>query len=155
MKKIAALLLTGMIAAGCSPEQTADAPKEEPSCADIYAACIEGTDFADMTELDSDYIYNYYGIDTQNTEDYAAGESTDVMKTDVLIILKEDDDDERAQLKELLETFKERKCEELITYNPGEYDKAQNGAVGETGSYVYAVMCENSDDAVNIIEGLF
>lgn len=156
MKRLLCILLMGAFFVGCGGTKTDETANKETAkaCSDIYEECIAGGSFNDMTELDSEYIYNYYGIDAESVNDFAAGEASDVMKADTLILLREDDSDSRAELVKALESFRDQKAEELRTYNPEEYDKAAGGLVGESGDIVYTVICENAEDIVDIIEGL-
>ncbi len=161
MKRLLICIFAAVVLFGCGngiPEKQADTlsaenESNEADSAEIFNACIDSGEFGEMVDFDSDYMLIYFGIDTRDLVNFAAGEALDAASSDALIILKAQDD-KIDDVRERLELYFDRKVEELKNYNAEEYAKAEKCEVVVNGNYVYLVICENADTVEEIIEGM-
>ncbi len=161
MKKLLICMLMAVILAGCGSEipkeqKNASAKQEENKSADsedIFNACVHSGEFDKLVDFDSDYMLIYFGIDTKNLVNFAAGEALDATSADTLIVLKVQEG-KMKDVKEKIDTYFERKLEELENYNAEEYAKAKKCKVVENGDYLYLAICEEPDKVEDIIEGM-
>ncbi|MCD7854813.1 MAG: DUF4358 domain-containing protein [Clostridiales bacterium] len=153
----AALLLT---ACGSEPQTETETPPETEaddeaalSSTDLYASLTESGLFSELTSLDGDYMLNLFGTDTSAYTDYAAGEALDVMNADTIVIFNTDSADLAAEAAEKLETYRQRKIDELTDYNPSQLPKTEAAEVKTKGSFTYLLICDDTDAAEELLEG--
>ncbi len=154
----AAFLLT---ACGSEPQTETDTQGETEetaetalSSSDLYTSLTESGLFSELTPLDGDYMLNIFGTDTSAYTDYAAGEALDVMNADTIVIFNTDSDDLTAEAAEKLETYRQRKIDELTDYNPSQLPKTEAAEVKTKGSFTYLLICDDTDAAEELLEGL-
>ncbi|MCD8215557.1 MAG: DUF4358 domain-containing protein [Clostridiales bacterium] len=122
------------------------------SCGELYTKCVESGNFVELVACDSDYVMNYFGIDTTALKGYAVGEALEAIKADALLLFEANSESEAAEIKAKMDDYLTRKQNELENYNAEGYKKAAAGIVGSSGNYVYVIICENSSAVLNIIE---
>ncbi|MCD8239657.1 MAG: DUF4358 domain-containing protein [Clostridiales bacterium] len=155
----AAFLLT---ACGSEPQETeTDTPTETEATAettlssgDLYASLTESGLFSELTPLDGDYMLNLFGTDISAYTDYAAGEALDVMNADTIVIFNTDSADLAAEAAEKLKTYRQRKIDELTDYNPSQLPKTEAAEVKTKDSFTYLLICDDTDAAEELLEGL-
>ncbi len=129
-------------------------PVEQTICDKIYDKCIDSGNITGLVKHNEDYIYNYFGIDTNTLEGFAMGEAEDATSADMLIIIKAATDDQTDELYTLINDYKESKLKELENYNPAQYQKVENALVYMRNNYVYFVVSDNDRAVLDIIEGM-
>lgn len=150
----AALILTACGAPSAENNQTnQEEAQTAPTSESLYSALTESGSFSELVPLDSDYMLNYFGIDVAEFNDYAAGEALDVMNADAIIILNTDDTETAKDAAEKLTAYKERKTDELKTYNPSELQKTEAAEVKTKGTFTYILICDDPDGAEDVLEG--
>ena len=117
MKKLFAILVCGLMitVSGCgsnkSDNETTQSSQnvESKSVKDIYAsvsAMAEGK----LTELDPQYLSNYYGIDTTDLDEYVFAQSdTPESSAETIIIIKSADTSKFDSYKTSFENYKKQK----------------------------------------------
>lgn len=138
-----------------SKENSGDESLEEPSLDEICQAVTDQVEFPAMMDVfDSEYLLNYFGIQSEDIEDGVFYMAEDVLRADVLTILKGKDADAVLALEERLEHYITSKENELIDYLPDQYAIVADARVVTEGLYVYLIISEHADEAVNIVAGM-
>lgn len=161
MKKLFAILVCGLMitVSGCGSnnkdnENTQSSQNVElKSVKDIYttvSAMAEGT----LTELDPQYLSNYYGIDTADLDEYVFAQSdTPESSAETIIIIKSKDTSKFDDYKTSFENYKKQKSQELTNYNlPDQAKLVDKSKVVEKGNYLYLVISKNADEIIDTIE---
>lgn len=161
MKKLFAILVCGLMitVSGCgsnkSDNETTQSSQnvESKSVKDIYAsvsAMAEGK----LTELDPQYLSNYYGIDTTDLDEYVFAQSdTPESSAETIIIIKSADTSKFNSYKTSFENYKKQKSQELTNYNlPDQAKLVDKSKVVEKGNYLYLVISENANEIIDTIE---
>lgn len=103
-----------------------------------------------LDESNSDFIYNYYGIDVTALEEYVFEVSEEATSAEMVIMFKVKDEGDIASMKEQLEGLLSDKCMELDNYLPDQYEIAARSKVQVDGNYLFLIVSENSE-AINTI----
>ena len=148
MKKLFAILVCGLMitVSGCgsnkSDNETTQSGQnvESKSVKDIYASVSTMAE-GKLTELDPQYLSNYYGIDTADSS------------AETIIIIKSADTSKFDSYKTSFENYKKQKSQELTNYNlPDQAKLVDKSKVVEKGNYLYLVISKNADEIIDTIE---
>lgn len=161
MKKVFAILILGAMitVAGCGNNNSNDTVTQSSqgikakSVQEIYkdvSAMAEGK----LTELDAQYLSNYYGIDTADLEEYVFAQSdTPESSAETIIILKAKDTSKFDAYRESFENYKKQKSQELTNYNlPDQAKLVNRSQIVENGNYLYLIISQNADEIADAIE---
>ncbi len=161
MKKVFAILILGAMitVAGCGNNNSNDTVTQSSqdikakSVQEIYkdvSAMAEGK----LTELDAQYLSNYYGIDTADLEEYVFAQSdTPESSAETIIILKAKDTSKFDAYRESFENYKKQKSQELTNYNlPDQAKLVDRSQIVENGNYLYLIISQNADEIADAIE---
>ena len=107
-----------------------------------------------LTELDPQYLSNYYGIDTADLDEYVFAQSdTPESSAETIIIIKSADTSKFDSYKTSFENYKKQKSQELTNYNlPDQAKLVDKSKVVEKGNYLYLVISKNADEIIDTIE---
>ena len=107
-----------------------------------------------LTELDPQYLSNYYGIDTADLDEYVFAQSdTPESSAETIIIIKSADTSKFDSYKTSFENYKKQKSQELTNYNlPDQAKLVDKSKVVEKGNYLYLVISKNADEIIATIE---
>ena len=126
---------------------------ESKSVKDIYASVSTMAE-GKLTELDPQYLSNYYGIDTADLDEYVFAQSdTPESSAETIIIIKSADTSKFDSYKTSFENYKKQKSQELTNYNlPDQAKLVDKSKVVEKGNYLYLVISKNADEIIDTIE---
>ncbi len=122
MKKLFAILVCGLMitVSGCgsnkSDNETTQSSQnvESKSVKDIYASVSTMAE-GKLTELDPQYLSNYYGIDTADLDEYVFAQSdTPESSAETIIIIKSADTSKFDSYKTSFENYKKQKMQHFI-----------------------------------------
>ena len=159
MKKLFAILVCGLMitVSGCgsnkSDNETTQSSQnvESKSVKDIYASVSTMAE-GKLTELDPQYLSNYYGIDTADLDEYVFAQS-DTPESSAETIIKSADTSKFDSYKTSFENYKKQKSQELTNYNlPDQAKLVDKSKVVEKGNYLYLVISKNADEIIDTIE---
>lgn len=129
-----------------------EASKEAKALKDVYSEITSDVSLVSPMEPTEDFIYNYYGIDTNALEEYIFEMSEEATSAEAVIVIKCQDADMRSSIVESLDILREDKMMELENYLPDQYTIVSDSEVVESGDYVYLVISENAQDILSIIK---
>ena len=150
MEKVLSVLMVCALAL-CLFTACSGGTTEAKPVADIYKQIEETVTLPELIDSDSNYIKNYYALDTADFEEYVFKSSADMMKADTIILIKAKDTDTVKKVEEQLGLILEQLKKENENYNPSEYEIINKGQLASKGNYVYLVISPDVDAIVNVI----
>ncbi len=151
-----AIWLVGLLAALClcltacgGEEKTADLDVHEALAAMLEEAPIE--EAMELTEAD---MLNFYGIEADQMDDFAAALCAVGIKADELVIVKAADEDSAAAVEALLQQRIENRKSEFQNYIPEEYEVLTHGTVARNGVYVRLIVSPQYEALEALYDGL-
>lgn len=133
-------------------EEAEDNTAEVVALADIYAQIQDEVELVSPMEPGADFIYNFFGIEVSEYEEYVFEMSDDPVSAEAIIMVRTNGSDQTDSAKASLESYLEEKGLELQDYLPEEYDIVADSEVVIKGDYVYLVVSHNASDITAIIE---
>lgn len=122
------------------------------SLADVFAEIKASVELNELMEPGEDFIFNYYGINMSEYEEYIFAVAAESTSADAVIMVKTNGADQADSIKASLESYISEKEMELQDYLPAEYDIVKASSVVIKGDYVYLVISHNAADVTSIIE---
>ena len=150
MKKIVSLILCAVIL--CSLLSACGKGTQAPPLSELYAQLEQVTNMPPLYVMGENFIETMFGFDLSAFEEYVFAEAEDAsVYADVVILIKLADGADVNAVCETLEVYLNGVRENTKSYSPENYAKAEQSSVCVSGDYVYLVITEQYDEAVEII----
>lgn len=155
MKKIMSAILASFTAAvllsSCSGGGASNA-----AAADLLKAAVDnGTGFEELVSVEDSDIKYTYDIEKDWYDDFAASVSGNMAYAEEVVFVKASSEENADKIKTALENRLQSRKDTLQSYAPAEYDKLNRSKVMTNGLYVYLVVCEDSDKALDAVKKAF
>ncbi len=150
MKKTISLILCAVILcvsfAACGKETQA------PPLNELYAQLEQVANMPPLYVMGESFIETMFGFDISTFEEYVFAEAEDAsVYADAVILVKLADGADVNAVCETLEVYLNGVRENTKSYSPENYAKAEQSSVCVSGDYVYLVITEQYDEAMQII----
>ena len=155
MKKIITAILASLTAGVllCSCSGGGDS---NTAAADLLKAAVDnGKGFEELVSVEDSDIKYTYDIEKDWYEDFAASVSGNMAYAEEVVFVKASSDENVDKVKTALENRLQSRKDTLQSYAPAEYDKLNKSKVITNGRYVYLVVCEDSDKALDAVKKAF
>lgn len=141
-----------MVTEATVEETTTETEEEGISVSEIYEKITGEITLNSPMEMDSDFLYNYYGIDTETLDEYVFSISETAISAETVAIFKVSDESQIESITASLETVLNEKRDEMRDYLPDQFNIVDKSSVETSGQYVWLVISESADDIKKIIE---
>lgn len=138
---LAAMIFTLAFFAGCSSENTAKYDIQKAG--DEITAQIESA--SQMTKVNDDILTQFYGISTEDVNDYYALISTDSTKQDEVIMVEAKDSEALQRVTEKIRARYDSKYAQTKDYLPEQAKLIEECSVESEGSYVWMFVSEDAE----------
>lgn len=141
---LTALLL--LVAAACGGEQkTADLDVKA-----VMADMLKQYPIQDGMELSESDLLNFYGIQSEQVEAFAADLAADGITANEIVLIKAKDEDSAAEVETKLQNRLDARRNELNGYMPDQYEIVEKSEVKRDGVYVRLIISPQQDALVDI-----
>lgn len=151
-----ALLCVGTLAGCAGKTEPADTPAvsaaDAPRLEDVYGQILDLKVLPEMYVLGDDYVQSYYGIPAEAISDRIFAVADDPMMADTLIIVHVSAAGDAAAIEEGFRTINMQRLQEMESYNPEQYQRAEKAVIKTSGSYVCYIISDDNDAIVKLIE---
>lgn len=151
-KKVRSILLLALVvmmavsAAGCSGgTKTADMDVAKVMDAMLEKAPIEGG-----IELSQDDMLNFYGIQSEDMEAFAANLAADGITAKEIVLVKAKDEDSAKTVESKLQSRLDARRNEFNNYLPDQYAIVEKSEVKRDGVYVRLIISPQQDELVEL-----
>lgn len=169
MKKfLCTVFMTGILLAGCGSDannatndttesvisefSSSDSADDSDSIEDIYAEASALTD-TKLVSLDDTLIENYYGVNTDDFDDYVFAQAEDPKSAEMIIIAKAKDGVDISTYKSNIDNIIEQKTGEMTNYNePEQVELLENAKTEFTDSAMIVVVSDEADTITDTIK---
>ena len=156
-KKVRSVLLLALAvmmavsAAGCSGgTKTADMDVAKVMDAMLEKAPIEGG-----IELSQDDMLNFYGIQSEDMESFAANLAADGITAKEIVLVKAKDEDSAKDVETKLQNRLEARRNEFNNYLPDQYAIVEKSEVKRDGVYVRLIISPQQEELVELYNSYF
>lgn len=154
-KKIISVILMLAVTAllgACNSAASQQTENPEPQAETIYESISSSVSLLEAAQMDSDYLMNYYGIDTAELNSYACYNAVDATKAETIMIIEVKSKDTIAAIQSEIELIRDEKLAEMENYIPEQYQVVKNSQVQTRGNFVWLVISENQTEIEKIID---
>ena len=138
-------------AAGCSGgTKAADADVTKVMSALLEKAPIEGS-----IQLTEDDMLNFYGIESDKMEAFAAELAADGITAKEIVLVKAKDEDSAKDVETKLQNRLEARRNEFNNYLPDQYAIVEKSEVKRDGVYVRLIISPQQDELVELYNSYF
>lgn len=155
MKKILiGVIALGLLLAGCSKDQPAEADPKL-TAKEMADSMLEEVEQPELIELEPEQVKNLYNLDSEMLEDYSIRIPMMNVKTNEMAILKVKDEKDIPKAESAVKQRAENVKKQFETYLPDQYENAKNYKLMTKGKYVLFVISEDADKLVNVYNSFF
>lgn len=156
MKRVLALVLLcilSLTACGKSDlKQAEEVVSTTKAVKDIYNEVSALSDVK-LTELDAEYVKNYYGIDMSELSEGIFARADDPQLAETIIIIRAADENKLADYKSIIDNVLSQREQEMVNYNlPEQAELVKDARVVTKGNVLYAVVSDKAKDIAEAIE---
>ena len=144
LASLAALLLL-MVTACNGQQKTADLDVKA-----VMADMLEQYPIQDGMELSESDLLNFYGIQAEQVDDFAASLAADGITANEIVLVKAKDEDSAAEVETKLQNRLDARRNELNGYLPDQYEIVEKSEVKRDGVYVRLIISPQQDALVEL-----
>lgn len=147
LASLAPLLLL-MVTACNGQQKTADLDVKA-----VMADMLEQYPIQDGMELSESDLLNFYGIQAEQVDDFAAALAADGITANEIVLIKAKDEDSAAEVETKLQNRLDARRNELNGYQPDQYEIVEKSEVKRDGVYVRLIISPQQDALVELYNG--